>query len=131
MKWLYYTLFVGFFFGGCDASKEPTPLLTPEQMQQVVYRLSVLNAAKNVDYAAFDHYYIDTQALIYEPYGLDSLSFVENLRYYTARPLVHQQILEQVSERMIKMQHIISKEIVPIKVELEEEIFGGNVIENQ
>lgn len=102
MKNLHIFLFL--LCVSCQYSNIPKPknLLSPQKMEEILYDIAILNAARNVDYAIFDDNFVDSKSIIYKKNNIDSVDLKENLTYYAASPKEYQQILKNIEIRLKK-----------------------------
>lgn len=102
MKYYFYFLYsIIFLLFSCDtAIKKPEKLLSPEQMEKILYDIAILNATKNIDNHNIDSYYVDSKNIIYKQNGIDSLQLVENITFYASKPKQYQTILKKVELRL-------------------------------
>jgi hypothetical protein len=92
-----------FFLVSCkkeQAVPKPVKVIPEEVMVSILYDLSVLQAMSNHNIAPEINKNIPD--FLEEKYGIDSLQFVENNRYYASQIKVYQKIYEQVYERIKK-----------------------------
>ena len=102
MKYYFYFLYsIIFLLVSCDtAIKKPEKLLSPEQMEKILYDIAILNATKNIDNHNIDSYNVDSKNIIYKQNGIDSLQLVENITFYASKPKQYQTILKKVELRL-------------------------------
>ncbi|MDO4880979.1 MAG: DUF4296 domain-containing protein [Capnocytophaga sp.] len=110
MKFYFFYLYsVIFLLISCDSIvKKPEKLLTPEQMEKVLYDIAILNATKNIDNHNIGEHYIDVKSIIYEQNGIDSIQLVENITFYSSKPKEYQEILKKIELRLQKEDSILS-----------------------
>ncbi len=81
--------------------EEPENLIPQDQMIEILYDLSILNAAKSGAKRKFDDAHIDVMGFIYNKYSIDSTQFAESDLYYASLPSEYQKIYQNV-EAMLK-----------------------------
>ena len=88
--------------GSVDGPKKPKKLLSEEQMIDVLYDLSVLTSAKNINKMVLEKKGIAPVDFVYHKYGIDSAQFAESSAYYTYQSEVIQRIYDSVLGRLEK-----------------------------
>lgn len=76
--------------------EEPENLIPQDQMIEILYDLSILNAAKSGAKRQFDDAQIDVMGFIYTKYNIDSTQFAESDLYYASLPTEYQKIYQNV-----------------------------------
>jgi Skp family chaperone for outer membrane proteins len=76
--------------------EEPENLIPHDQMIEILYDLSILNAAKSGAKRQFDDAHIDVMGFIYTKYNIDSTQFAESDLYYASLPTEYQKIYQNV-----------------------------------
>lgn len=96
--------FLPFFLFSCKSEtiKVPEKLLSEAEMQEIIYDLALLNAAKNIDYQLFAKNALDMNALVYKENGVDSLQFSQNMIYYASKPKKYEKMIQNVVLRLQK-----------------------------
>ena len=96
--WISCLLFLGLV--SCKKEEVPENLLPQERMTDLLYNLTLLNSRQssyvNADTLVIDH----NAAELLSKYGLDSVSFVKQHRYYMDRPEVYTQMFDSVEARL-------------------------------
>lgn len=80
--------------------EKPKKLIPEKQMVELLYKMALINAARNVDYTFFDKNTLDLDAMVYAQNGLDSLTFAQNVMYYASQPQVYKKILQTVENKL-------------------------------
>ena len=88
--------------GSFDGPKKPKKLLSEEKMIEVLYDMSVLNSAKNINKMVLEKKGIAPVDFVYHKYGIDSAQFAESSAYYTYKSEVIQRIYDSVLGRLEK-----------------------------
>ncbi|MDO5607761.1 MAG: DUF4296 domain-containing protein [Capnocytophaga sp.] len=93
-------------FASCQRNIIPKPekFIPEEQMEQILYDLSLLNAAKSINYDLAAKNDISVQSFIYERYAIDSLQFAENMVYYGSTPKIFGRMMSNI-EKKLKAKH--------------------------
>ncbi|HSD14151.1 MAG TPA: DUF4296 domain-containing protein [Flavobacterium sp.] len=80
--------------------EKPDNLLSEEVMVDVLYDISVLQSAENLNSIEFTQKSIKVNEIIYKKYNIDSLSFAQSNRYYAADPHNYQKLFKKVAEKI-------------------------------
>jgi len=100
------TAFVAFavaimlLFQACKEDKKTDHLLSKEKMTDLMYELTLLNSAKSMVNVQDSITVIQNSATILKKYGLDSLHFVEQHRYYASQENVYAEIFDSIHKRL-------------------------------
>jgi len=78
----------------------PEKLIEEEKMVDIFYDLSVLEAMLNYNPTLMSRNNIDPYTYIYDKYGIDSLQFVANNKYYASDIKKYDKMYEKVKVRM-------------------------------
>ena len=89
---------------GCkeDLVKKPKHLIDRQQMVNIMYDLSVLEAIKYQNPAVLDSNQIHPKQFIYKKYGVDSLQLAQNNVYYASDYKNYKIMYEEVVKRIEK-----------------------------
>lgn len=80
-----FLLIIMLLLVSCDKSfkaLEPEHLIEQEVMEDILYDINLLKAAKSKNYRILKDNNIQIDAYIYEKYDLDSITLRENIAYY-------------------------------------------------
>ena len=86
MKQFGYILFV-FFVVSCQdiqPVKKPAKLIGKAEMQEILYEIAIVNAARGYDIQKLSKYGVAPETYIFEKYDIDSLQYAENVSYYSS-----------------------------------------------
>jgi hypothetical protein len=78
----------------------PEKLIEEEKMVDIFYDLSLLEAMLNYNPTLMSRNNIDPYTYIYDKYGIDSLQFVSNNKYYASDIKKYDKMYEKVKVRM-------------------------------
>lgn len=78
----------------------PEKLIEEEKMIDIFYDLSLLEAMLNYNPSLMSRNNIDPHTYVYEKYGIDSLQFVANNKYYASNIKKYDKMYEKVKLRM-------------------------------
>lgn len=110
MKQLLF-LFISLFVVSC--SKNPTPkpdkLLDEEVMVNIIFDISILQAADGSFTYKLAEADIEMDKYIFEKYKIDSTTYSQNQRYYASDPKKYKKIYRKVVERIEQEQEKINK----------------------
>lgn len=99
---------------GIDKPKKPKNLISKDKMEDVLYDLYVLNAAKSINKKVLESNGIQPETFLFQKHKIDSLQFVESNNYYAYDTKTYETIVEKVKERMendkVKYDAIAKKE---------------------
>lgn len=89
------------FLWSCKSEVEkPEKLFSEEQMVDMIYDLTILEAIKNNNPSFLEDKSIDPYTYIYKKYKIDSLQFVQNNKYYASDVKEYAKIYEKVLSRI-------------------------------
>lgn len=78
----------------------PEKLIEEDKMVDIFYDLSLLEAMLNYNPSLMSRNNIDPYTYVYEKYGIDSLQFVTNNKYYASDVKKYDRMYEKVKLRM-------------------------------
>ncbi|WP_159799680.1 DUF4296 domain-containing protein [Flavobacterium sp. MK4S-17] len=81
-------------------AEKPDDLIEQEEMVDILYDIAVLQAFKSYNPKILDDNNINSETYIYKKYGIDSLTFADNHKYYAADLANYEKIQKEVSERL-------------------------------
>ncbi|WP_052752735.1 DUF4296 domain-containing protein [Kordia zhangzhouensis] len=94
-----------------EAVPKPDNLLSKEKMAEILYDITLINAAKGVDNKKLEESYMHLDAYVYQKHQIDSLQFLVSNNYYAANPLIYDEIYGIVQAKLTKERKAIGKEI--------------------
>ncbi|WP_396180652.1 DUF4296 domain-containing protein [Flavobacterium sp.] len=101
-KIIYATIFFGFFACNENPVKLPKKLLDEATMENILYDVAILQAAKINAPEILQANKIDAKNYIYKKYKIDSTTYHQNNRYYAAEvdnyKHLHKRILARLEE---------------------------------
>jgi hypothetical protein len=102
MKRVMFFLVVVVLSACSDVKYTPKPddFYGDDKMADIMTDLYLLEATMTSDRGAFTELQILPSDFIYKKYETDSLTFQENLYYYSDRTLVYDLLMDQVDERL-------------------------------
>lgn len=101
MKKLFFIATILFFFScGNEEPQRPDPLLSEQQMENILYDLALLQTMSSVTPTEIQKNGIDVKNYIYNKYSIDSLTLAENQEYYAYDLENFQKIHKRVVERL-------------------------------
>lgn len=80
--------------------EKPDNLIDKDQMVDIIYDLSLLEAIKSSNYGALESRKIDPTTYVYKKYKIDSVQFAKSDRYYASDIDVYSGIYDKVSKRL-------------------------------
>lgn len=82
--------------------EEPENLIPKEKMVDMLYDLSLINAAKGTNPRILEENKVEPTEFLFDKHGVDSLQFVKSDMYYASIPVEYQYIYESVAARLEK-----------------------------
>jgi Domain of unknown function (DUF4296) len=83
-----------------ELTKTPNHLIEKDEMVDIMYDLSLLEAIKNQNYSSTDSLKINSNEYILKKYKIDSLQFAQNNIYYAADYKEYKKMFEKVKKRL-------------------------------
>ena len=104
MKKILLFLIVLSIFASCKKEVVNTPenLIGKEEMVNIMYDLSILEAIKIQNPSSLDTFKINSNQYIYKKHKIDSAQFAQNNIYYAADYKEYKKMFEQVKSRLDK-----------------------------
>ncbi len=102
-----------------EQTPAPDPLYSKEQMATILYDLYLMDGSLQTNRRAFTDLKVAPDQYIYKKYDTDSISFANNLEYYTDRVEEYLEIIEMVEQKVdIKKDSLdaVKKETRELKV---------------
>lgn len=99
------TFFIGFLVMVSCADRlveKPDNPISEDQMVSILKDMAVINAAKSTNFNILKEHGIEPTEYIFEKYAIDSVTFVQNDRYYASRPVEYLRIHEAVEALLLK-----------------------------
>ena len=103
-------LFLVLLSCGEKVIEAPDDLISKEKMVEMLYELSLINAAKGTNPKILEENNIEPTQFLFEKHGVDSLQFVKSDIYYASIPAEYQSIYESVSAKLEKNKDEIEEE---------------------
>ncbi|MEH6534943.1 MAG: DUF4296 domain-containing protein [Psychroserpens sp.] len=100
---IFVILFVVLSCIGCnsfDKLEKPDNLIPKDKMEDIIYDVFILNAAKGSSKGVLENNGILPEDYVFEKYKIDSLQFVKSNEYYGFHVEEYQSILANVEERI-------------------------------
>ena len=83
-----------------SAVKKPENLIEREKMVDIIYDLSILEAAKSQKPIVLEQYQIQSNTYIYKKYQVDSLQFANSVKFYATDLEKYYGIYDSVNKRI-------------------------------
>ncbi|MFL9844558.1 DUF4296 domain-containing protein [Flavobacterium rhizosphaerae] len=83
-----------------EKREEPEHLLSEQQMEDILYDISILQAIQSFSPRVLDTNKVDPKYYIYHKYDIDSATFTQNNNYYAADLELYEKIEDRVLERI-------------------------------
>lgn len=102
MKRICFVLAIFLLIASCNTSpvEKPEHLLSEDEMVDVLYDISILQATQNFKALILVKNDINVNSYIFEKYKIDSLVYQENHKYYASKPKLYQKITDEVLNRL-------------------------------
>lgn len=95
---IFIILLLGF---ACEGGVEkPERLLSEGEMENIIYDLWILQTMSSTNPVQIQQNHVDVNKYIYDKYKIDSITFVQNQKYYASDIEKYQQIHKKVSEKL-------------------------------
>ena len=85
-SWVYIVVFVLLVSCGEELIPKPENLIPKDKMADIIQEMVLVNAAKSSNSTVLAQNNIDPTEFVFKKYGIDSLQFVESVRYYVSLP---------------------------------------------
>ncbi len=103
MKKAFYLLFALQLFAACqnvERPEKPDNLIAEEELKDILYDVSLINAARDFSRGQLNNVGIEPDTFIYEKYEIDSLQFAKSVAYYSVDFNRYLKIWEDVNKRL-------------------------------
>lgn len=97
------------FLVGCKDKinyEKPDNLISKEKMVDILYDMHLVVGTSNIKNTHLEKNR-NYMSLVYEKYGIDSVSFAESNLYYTSEINEYEEIFEEVERRIVALQAIM------------------------
>lgn len=83
--------------------EKPDNLIPEDQMVDIIYDLSILQAMRNSNQDVLDSNRVNPNTYIYKKYKIDSLQFAKSNQYYAAKSIKkYDQLYQSVNDRILQ-----------------------------
>lgn len=96
-------IFILLVFGSCQdvqLAQKPNNLLSPEEMENVLTDMVLLDAMISVNNFRIDNHKIDVRNFVFDKYEIDSLTLSKNIEYYNEQYEVNTEIYKNVKTKI-------------------------------
>jgi len=83
--------------------KKPENLVSSKKMEEIMYASALLNAAKGANAGQLSQTGIKPEKYIEEKFGVDSITYAENIAYYTTEIEQFLKMNERISKKLEKL----------------------------
>lgn len=94
------------FSCGKEPAEKPQRLLSEDEMVNIFYDLSLLQAIQSYQPQAITDNGVDANKYVYKKYKIDSLTFAQNNRWYAGNLEQYQKIQQKVTEKLKKKKDV-------------------------
>lgn len=105
-KVIYLGVFLAIFACNDNPVKEPKVLLDEETMENILFDVAVLQAAKANSPEVLQANNIDSKDFIYKKYKIDSATYHQNNRYYAGDVRKHKHMHKRV---LVRLETLVAK----------------------
>lgn len=88
------------FSCGGDTVEKPKRLLSENEMSDIIYDMTMLQAMKSLQPEVLSYNNIEPKEYIFKKYKIDSLTFAQNNAWYTADLETYEKIQAKVTDRI-------------------------------
>lgn len=106
---VFFLVSLMLFSCGGDAVKKPERLLSEDEMSNVIYDITMLQALRSTQPQVLGDNNIKPKEYIYKKYKIDSLTFAQNNAWYTADMEKYEKIQKKVTDRIKKERDVFSQ----------------------
>ena len=110
MKQFLYILVIVVLAVSCDnKNKPPKPnnLISKDKMENILYDLYIINAAKGVNRKLLEDKGIVPESYVLNKHKIDSAQFAESNTYYAFDPDLYKSMVENVKSRLEKEKEVL------------------------
>lgn len=97
---IFFVLITAFFSCQKTVINKPDNLISEDEMVDILYDISLLEAIKVSNPASLDERKINVNSYIYKKYKIDSIQFAKSDKYYASDVEKYSKLYEKVSNRM-------------------------------
>ena len=116
------TIYLGIFILllGCNnptASDPPKKLLTPAQMEDILFDLSIMQSINSSSFVVQEASWVFNHAYLYKKHKIDSTTWADNYKFYSENPKTLVKIYERLDLRLDAMSDSIDQIIKKQKLD--------------
>jgi uncharacterized protein YcfL len=101
---------------------KPENLLSKETMEDIIYELTILQAAETYKPQTLSDSNIKIKQYVYKKYNLDSTIYYQNYKYYASDIKVFKKMYRHVNERILIQKNKIDTLLKQNKIEVPEDV---------
>jgi hypothetical protein len=101
---------------------KPDNLLSKETMEDIIYELTILQAAETYKPQTLSDSNIKIKQYVYKKYNLDSTTYFQNYKYYASDIKVFKKMYRHVNERILIQKNEIDTLLKQKKIEVPEDV---------
>jgi len=102
---------VMFSCGKETAAEKPARLLSQQDMENILYDVTIMQAVRSYQPQVLDTNKVDIQHYVYKKYKIDSLTYAQNNIWYAAHVEKYAAMLDNVAIRVQKEKDAVTKKI--------------------
>ncbi|MCF8713586.1 DUF4296 domain-containing protein [Joostella atrarenae] len=113
MKKSVFILCAFLWFSSCAESivDKPDNLISEDEMVDIYYDISILNAAKSTATNKLEENDIDPEEYLFKKYDIDSAQLSQSSIYYTSYPSKQLEMFKEVQERLEKFKDTLDSKL--------------------
>jgi hypothetical protein len=97
---VFFLVSVMLFSCGGDKVEKPKHLLSEDEMSNIIFDMTMLQAMKSLQSQVLDYNNIKPKEYIFKKYKIDSLTFAQNNAWYTSDLETYEKIQKKVTDRI-------------------------------
>ena len=82
--------------------EKPDNLIDREKMEEIVYEIAVVNAARGYNMQLLSKYGVNPETYIFEKFGIDSVQYAKSVTYYSSDIEGYRAMYQSVEKRVNK-----------------------------
>ena len=94
-----------------DRPDKPANLIPEDKMVEVLYDMTVINAAKGLNRRVIENNGIDPEAFVFDKHQIDSAQFAESNRYYSFDIKTYEAIYARVKTKLQSEKDLLNKDL--------------------
>lgn len=130
MKKFLFIYVIILFYSCNDAVQKPDLLLEEEVMEQILYDVSIIQAAQTIRPKVLLDNNIKYSEYVFKKYKIDSATYIQNYKYYASDIETFKNMYKRINQKMENNKVEIDSALVKGKKEFQEAISKENAVIN-